>query len=410
MMTSSRSSRLVEAKLAEKRPFEQAVRGGLLAVMISPDFLFFRENPPAAKNTTAPASLNLDDFALASRLSYFLWSTMPDEELMDLAENHQLGAPDVLHRQVQRMLADPRSSAFTQNFVGQWLGLREIDSTEPSEILYPEFDDMLKASMVRETELFFEEVLKNDLSITNFISSDFTMLNGRLAKHYGIPDINGWEFRKVEHPPDCHRGGLHTMASVLKVTANGTSTSPVLRGAWVLDRILGTPPPHPPADVPAIQPDTRGSTTIREQLAKHRALPSCAGCHSKIDPPGFALESFDVIGGYRENYRSNGNGQEVRIDGRRMNYLKGKAVDPSDVMPDGRPFANIDDFKKLLLDDKEQVARALTEKLITYATGGPPEAADHDQIEAIVKKLREKNYGLRTLVHEVVQSEMFRTK
>ena len=169
------------------------------------------------------------------------------------------------------------------------------------------------------------------------------------------------------------------MASVLKVTANGTTTSPVLRGAWVLDRILGTPPPHPPADVPAIQPDTRGATTIREQLAKHRQLASCAGCHSKIDPPGFALESFDVIGGWRENYRTTGLGKEVMVDGRRMPYLKGPKVDPSDVMPDGRAFANIDEFKKLLLADKDQIARALTEKLVTYATGGPPEAADRDE-------------------------------
>jgi hypothetical protein len=269
---------------------------------------------------------------------------------------------------------------------------------------------MLKASMVKETELFFDEVLKNDLSLTNFISSDFSILNGRLAKLYGIPGVDGWEFRKVALPADSHRGGVLTMASILKITANGTNTSPVLRGAWILDRIMGTPPPHPPPDVPAIQPDTRGATTIREQLVKHRQLESCAKCHDKIDPPGFALESFDVIGGWRENYRTTGLGKEVMLDGHRMPYLKGPKVDPSGVMPDGQAFADIDEFKKLLLTQKDQVARALAERLVTYSTGGPPEPADRPQIDAILEKDRASNYGLRTLVHAVVQSELFRTK
>ncbi len=200
------------------------------------------------------------------------------------------------------------------------------------------------------------------------------------------------------------------MASVLKVTANGTSTSPVLRGAWVLDRILGTPPPKPPEDVPAVEPDIRGATTIRQQLAKHRQVASCASCHAKIDPPGFALESFDVIGGWRENYRVTGSGEVVMVDGRRMPYHKGKAVDPADVLADGRTFKNIDELKQLLLEDKDQLARALTEKLLTYATGGAPAAGDRPEIEAVVRKLREKNYGLRTLVHEIVQSRAFHNK
>jgi hypothetical protein len=269
---------------------------------------------------------------------------------------------------------------------------------------------MLKESMVRETHLFFDEVLKNDLSLTNFIASDFTMLNGRLARHYGIPGVEGWEFRKTALPADSHRGGVLTMASVLKVTANGTNTSPVLRGAWVLDRVLGTPPPRPPEGVAALEPDIRGATTIREQLAKHRQVPSCASCHSQIDPPGFALESFDVIGGYRENYRTSGNGEAVTIDGRRMPYLKGKKVDPSDELPGGRRFANIDEFKKLLLEDKDQLARALATKLVTYATGAAPTSADQPKVEAIVDKVREKKYGFRTLIHEIVQSELFRSK
>jgi hypothetical protein len=390
---------LVKSQLAAKRSFEKAVRVGLAAILVSPDFLFMNEKPG-----------KLDDFALASRLSYFLWSTMPDEELLALAEKRKLSQPETLHDQVERMLKHPKAASFTENFVGQWLGLRDIDFTEPSFLLYPEYDAMLRVAMVREAELFFAELLRNDLSLTNFAMSDFTMLNGRLAKHYGIPGVEGSEFRKVQLPPGSHRGGVLTMAGVLKVTANGTTTSPVVRGAWVLDRILGMPAPPPPKDVPAIEPDIRGATTIREQLAKHRADAACAGCHAKIDPPGFALESFDVIGGWRDNYRTTGNGKTVIVDGRRMPYHEGKKVDPSDAMADGAKFANIDELKQLLLRDKDQLARAVTVKLLTYATGAVPGAADRDEIEAIVGRVRAKNYGFRTLVHAVIQSELFRTK
>lgn len=390
---------LVERKLGDGYSFEQAVRVGLEGAMLSPEFLFLRERPGP-----------LDDFALASRLSYFLWSTMPDEELLTLAEQHKLRQPEVLRAQVERLLASPKTSAFTENFIGQWLALRNIDFTEPDRQLYPEFDDMLKAAIVQETHSFFNELLKNDLSITNFVASDFTMLNERLAKHYGINGVQGHAFRKVVLPPGSHRGGVLTMASVLKVTANGTTTSPVVRGAWVLDRILGTPPKPPPAGVAAVEPDIRGATTIREQLAKHRQVESCAGCHSQFDPLGFALESFDVIGGWRENYRSNGNGEYVTVDGQKMPYLKGKKVDPADVLPDGRKFQDIDELKQILVQNKDQLARALTTKLVTYATGRAPQVADRDKVEAIVATIREKNYGLRSLVHEIVQSELFRMK
>jgi mono/diheme cytochrome c family protein len=390
---------LVQAALDQNRSFEQAVRIGLQAVLVSPEFLFLREKPGP-----------LDDFALASRLSYFLWSTMPDEDLLALAEQGTLHKPDVLRGQVDRLLAHPKAAAFTENFVGQWLGLRDIDFTLPSHILYPEYDEMLKASMVKETEVTFAEILKNDLSLTSFVAADFTMLNGRLARHYGIPGVDGWEFRKTTLPPESHRGGVLTMASVLKVTANGTSTSPILRGAWVLERILGTPPPRPPADIPAVEPDIRGATTIREQLAKHRQLASCATCHSKIDPPGFALENFDVIGGWRENYRTSGRGQTVMIQGSRMPYLKGPKVEAGDVMPTGERFRDIDEFKQLLLKDKDGLARALARKLLTYATGGPAEAADQADLDAVVGAVRARNYGFRTLVHEIVQSPLFRNK
>ncbi|MBI3878718.1 MAG: DUF1592 domain-containing protein [Verrucomicrobia bacterium] len=390
---------LVEARLAEKYSFEKAMRVGLTAIMASPDFLFLRE-PPG----------KLDDFALASRLSYFLWSTMPDEELLTLAEHRKLSQPATLRAQVERLLNSSKATAFTENFTGQWLGLRDIDFTMPSHLFYPDFDDMLKVSMVRETELFFAEVLKNDLSLTNFIASDFTMLNGRLAKHYGIPGVDGWEFRRVSLPPASHRGGVLTMASVLKVTANGTTTSPVLRGAWVLDRILGTPPPKPPEAVAQLEPDTRGATTIREQLAKHRTIETCASCHVKIDPPGFALESFDVIGGWRDYYRVRGSGKSVTLNGQKMPYSHGPKVDPADVLPNGRAFHDIDELKRLLLADKDQIARALTAKLVTYATGGAPESADQPAIREVVGKVSGKNYGFRSLIHEITQSKLFQEK
>lgn len=398
----------VQAKLDAKVSFEQSLRVGLKAVLVSPQFLFFRETPG-----------KLDDFALASRLSYFLWSSMPDEELLTLAEQGKLSAPAELRRQVERLLRDPKAAAFTENFVGQWLNLRAIDATAPDPTLYPEFDEVLKLAMVKEAYLFFDEVLKNDLSLTNFVASDFTMLNGRLATHYNIPlppvpaggeGPSSQEFRKVTLPPGSHRGGVMTMAGVLKVTANGTTTSPILRGAWVLDRILGTPPPRPTVDVEAVDPDIRGATTIREQLAKHRSLKECAGCHAKIDPPGFALENFDVIGGWREYYRSVGKGEPVVLNGRTMRYKKGPPVDAADVLPDGRRFQDIDAYKRLLLQDKDQLARALAGKLMSYATGGTPSKSDQPEIDAIVARVRAGNYGLRSLVHEIVQSKVLQYK
>jgi hypothetical protein len=336
---------------------------------------------------------------------------MPDDELLALAEQGKLHEPQTLREQVERLLRDPKAAAFTENFAGQWLSLRSIDATMPDRMLYPEHDDVLQASMVKEVLLFFDEVLRNDLSLTNFVASDFSLLNGRLARHYGIEGVEGeLEFQKIALPPESHRGGVLTMAAVLKVTANGTTTSPILRGAWVLDRILGTPPPKPTVEVEAIEPDIRGATTIRAQLARHRQDPACASCHVKIDPPGFALENFDVIGGWREHYRSIGDGEPVVVDGRRVRYLHGPPVDAADVLPDGRRFQNIDEFKRLLLEDKDQLTRALADKLLSYATGAAPTPADHPDIDRIVAQVREKNYGFRSLVHEVVQSQTFRRK
>jgi hypothetical protein len=400
-----RLAAVVDEKMAAGYSFEQAVRVGLKGIMVSPRFLFLQERPG-----------RLSDFALAARLSYFLWSTMPDDELFDLARRGALtrgigetSAAAVLAAQVERMLADPKAAQLTTNFVGQWLKLREIDATSPDRRLYPEFDDILKRAMVGEAELFFGEVLKHDLSLTNFTASDFTFVNERLARHYGIEGVEGQEMRKVSLPPESRRGGVMTMAGVLKVTANGTSTSPVYRGAFVLDRLLGTPPAQPPDGVAGVEPDIRGSTTIREQLAKHRELVSCNSCHAQIDPPGFALESFDVMGGWRENYRVRG-GELAVVNGRRQSYGIGPQVTPGDVLDDGRRFTGIDELKRLLLDDPDQLARGLAGKLITYATGRAPDLADEPHVEAIVANVRERDYGLRSLVHEIVQSEVFRSK
>ena len=398
----------VKTRLEQNYSFEQAMRVGLRAVLVSPSFLFLREKPATASAPATAGAPTLDDFALASRLSYFLWSSMPDEPLFKLAEARKLREPGVLREQVERMLRDPKAKAFTENFTGQWLSLRAIDATLPDRTLYPEYDDILKVAMLKETVMFFEELLKNDLSLTSFVASDFTFLNARLAKHYGIPGVEGMEMRKVTLPPASHRGGVLTMGSVMKVTANGTTTSPIIRGAWVLERILGTPPPKPPADVEAIEPDIRGATTIREQLAKHRNVESCASCHRKIDPPGFALESFDVIGGWRTHYRALTNGGQKDSQGRRVR--PGPTVDPADTLPDGRRFRDIDEYKKLLLEDKDQLSRSLTEKLLAYATGAAPTKADQPEIETIVRHVRDQKYGLKSLIHEIVQSTMFQSK
>ena len=390
---------IVEQRLAAGATFEQAMRAAYKGVLVAPEFLFLRESPG-----------KLDDAALAARLSFFLWSSLPDDELLDLAERGKLGDPDTLRRQVERLLNHPRAAAFTENFAGQWLGLRDIDATEPSHLLYPEFDHLLKVSMIRETELYFEELLRHDLGVARFIDADFTFLNGRLARHYGIEGPTGWEFQRFPLPADSPRGGLLTMASVLKVTSNGTTTSPVIRGAWVLDRILGTPAPPPPENVAAIDPDIRGASTIREQLAKHRADASCAVCHRRIDPPGFALESFDCIGGWRDRYRVTGNGDPVTVDGRRMPYHRGKAVDPTGEWIDGSQFANVREWKRLLIKEEAVLARAFVSRLIAYGTGRAPTRADQEEVAAIADKTRAGSYGVRSLIHEVVQSDLFRHK
>jgi hypothetical protein len=397
----ARYVRLAEQALAEGAGFEQAVRRGCAAILASPEFLFLREQPG-----------RLDDHALASRLSYFLWSTMPDDELLRLAAAGELHDPAVLRAQTERLLDSPRARAFTRNFCGQWLGLRDIDTTFPDKVLYPEFDGELRQAMVQETELFFEELLRSDLGVSVLIDSDFAVLNRRLADHYHIPGVYGGQFRKVSLPEGSHRGGILAHASVLKVTANGSWSSPVMRGAWVVKRILGRTLNPPPPGVGSIEPDTRGATTIREQLEKHRRSPSCAACHQYIDPPGLALESFDVIGGWRDWYRTSGQGRPLSdpVTGKRLSYRQGLAVETGGELADGRRFGDFDDYKRLLLDQRDEIARNLAELLVTYATGATVTFSDRAAVQEILRRARSRSYGLRTLVHEVVQSPVFQTK
>jgi hypothetical protein len=385
--------------------FLEAAKLGLRGVLTSPQFLLFDELPGP----------RLSDHTLASRLSYFLWSTLPDDELMRHAAAKKLHEPETLKAQVKRMLADKRSQAFVKNFAGQWLDLRSIDATSPDTTLYPEFDEMLKYAMVGETEAFFAEMLAKDLPVTNFIHSDFLMLNHRIAEHYGLgTDVaKGEEFVRVKLPADSVRGGVLTQASILKVTANGTVSSPVLRGGWVMKRLLGQPPPPPPPGIPGVEPDTRGASTIREILAKHSTSENCAGCHAKIDPPGFALESFDVIGGWQDRYRSKEKGERpnAKVENRGVwQYKVSLPVDASGSLADGRVFKDIKDFKKLLLAQPADVQRCLTEKLLTYATGAAPTYADGKAVNDIVSQSLKQGGGLKTFVTELVLSDTFRRK
>jgi hypothetical protein len=404
----------VLGKLDEKYTFLDAMMYGYKLILSSPDFLFLMDSPATAATTQGDlATPKLDDFSLAERLSYFLWSTMPDDELLALARKGELSKPAVLHAQVERMLNSPRAHRFTENFAGQWLDLRKMDATIPDPVLYSDFDQLLLWAMPRETQMFFEEVLRKDLSIAEFIDSDWTMLNERLAELYGIPGVTGNELRKVKLPPDSHRGGVMTQASVLKVTADGTRTSPVLRGKWILDRILGTPPAPPPPDTPTFEPDIRGASTIRQQLDKHRNTPACAACHVHIDPPGFALETYDPIGNYRQFYRVTERTKDGAVDLPRNSgrpAYHGPDVEQGGETPEGKAFKNTEDYKKLLLQNKDQLARSLTQKLLVYSTGAEIQFADREVVEAIVARVRAKNYGLRSLVHEIVQSRVFLNK
>lgn len=394
---------LVKAKLDRGAAFEDALRAAYRQVLTSPEFLFLHE--PAGK---------LSDHALAARLSYFLWSSMPDDELSRLADEGRLSQPEVLAAQAERMLDDPRSSRFVDNFLGQWLALRDIAATAPDRALYPEYMPWLLDAMLQEARAYFTELLKSDLGVEKFVRSDFAFVNEPLAELYGIEGVRGWDVRRVDLPAGNPRGGFLTMAAVLKTTANGTTTSPVKRGAFVMEKLLGIVPTPPPPDIGSVEPDTRGATTIREQLAAHKNNTACAACHQKMDGYGFALESFDVVGGFRDHYRATGGGgpagKRKIIHGHPVRYYSGPVVDCTGQMPDGRAFRDVSEMKSLLAADPERLAHAFAGHLITYATGAEIGFADRAELERIVRKSADRQYGVRSLLSEEVQSELFTHK
>lgn len=386
-------------RLARGVEFGEAMRATYRAILCSPHVLFLLGRPGP-----------LDDHALAERLSYFLWSSAPDAELSAAAEAKRLRQPAVLRAQVERLLNDARSERFVRRFTDQWLGVQKALAMKPDEV-YQEYDDHLGAALAPETRLFVAELLVKDLSVRNVIDSDWTFVNERLARHYGIADVHGYEFRKVALKPEHHRGGVLTHASVLKASANGTYTSPIIRGVWLLEQIVGQPPSP---DVEAVQPDIRGATTLRQQIEQHRALPACASCHAKIDPPGFALESYDVIGGWRTRYRTPQPGEGVKADLENLtNYPHLKKVwlvapvDPSAVTASGKAFADLAGYKRILLEDPDQIARTLARKLLTYATGCDQQFADRAELARVVAAVRPTDHGLRSLIHALVQSRPF---
>lgn len=380
--------KLALGRLEEGRSFEEAVRAGVCAVLCSPHFLMVNRDSV------------VDDYTIASRMSYFIWSSAPDEELLQLAAAGKLADPAVRRAQAARMLSDPRRERFVNNFTGQWLDLRNMDATSPDRKMYPEYDELLGRSMIRETKGFFTEVLDGNLSVKNFINSDFVVINERLADHYGISDVKGHEkLQVVRLSADHLRGGVLTQGAVMKVTANGTHSSPVIRGVWVLDRLMGQPVPPPPPGVPAVEPDVRGAVSLRDLLSKHVEDPSCARCHDRIDPVGFALEEFDPVGKHREKYRA--------VPKQGGGYVPGLPVDSSGETPDKHAFSNFQGFRDWLAADEKVIARALAQKLMVYGCGRKVEVTDRPVVEEIVEASAKDGYGLRTMIQEVVASEYF---
>ncbi len=367
--------------------FEGAIQIALQAVLVSPHFLFKVERPVEKSLDAFP---RVSEFELATRLSYFLWSTMPDDRLLQLALKKELSKPEVLRAEVKRMIADKRANAFVENFAGQWLTLRKLDLFEPNRNLFPVWNDSMKDLLRRETYTFFAGVMREDLSILTLLDGDFTYLNEDLAKFYGVSGVEGKEFRKVSMKGK-PRAGLTTHASILAVTSNPTRTSPVKRGKWILDNLLGTPPPPAPAGVPELE-KSELSGTLRERLEQHRSNPACAGCHKQMDPLGFALENYDAIGRWRTEEQ-------------------GQKIESSGELPDGTKVRHAGDLIKVLREKHaDEFARCLTEKMMTFATGRGMEYFDRCAVDKICSQLKQENYRFSTLVSEIVLSDPFQKR
>lgn len=385
----ARLERLAEVGARRGGTFEHGIRLALQGILMSPHFLFRIERDPAV-SSAGPVRLN--DFELASRLSYFLWSSMPDETLFRLAEEGTLRQPAVLEAQVRRMLADPKSQGLVESFAGQWLQTRNLDVMKPDPAVFPVFDESLRAAMKKETQTFFTSLLQEDRSILDLLDSRDAFVNGALARLYGIPGVDGKEFQRVRLPPRSVRGGVLTQASVLLVSSYPSRTSPVLRGKWVLENLLNAPPPPPPPNVPNLSEEGIGtSVSVRQQLEKHRENPACASCHARMDPLGFALENFDAIGRWRTH------------DGK-------VPIDPAGALPDGRAIRGPVDLKRVLLEHKDDFTRGFTEALLTFALGRGVERYDRPALTAIGLRARNANYRFSSVVLGIVNSMPFQMK
>jgi mono/diheme cytochrome c family protein len=371
--------------------FEEGLAAAIQAVLLSPNFLFRIERTPTTTKTGASSS-SLNQHELASRLSYFLWSSMPDDSLLAAADRGTLARPATLMAQVRRMLQDSKSQALVENFGGQWLQLRKLESIKPDRKRFPEFDEYLRLSMQRETEMFFDSIIRDDRSILDFIDADYTYLNERLARLYDVPNVRGTEFRKVLFAVDAHRGGLLGQAGVLTISSYANRTSPVLRGKWVLENLVGSPPPPPPPDVPNLDEAKIGlSSSMREQLEQHRQNAVCASCHTRMDPLGFGLENFNAIGAWRTT------------DGQ-------FPIDASGTLPDGRSFKGLEGLKSILKAQPDAFAECLTRKLLIYALGRGLERADDPTVKKIVKDSAAENYRFSSLILGIVKSETFQKR
>ena len=395
---------LFEKEFSAHDSFEKAIKTAIASLLCSADFLYFKEKVG-----------QLDDYALANRLSYFLTRTAPDVKLMTLASGGKLSQNNkTLLAEVERLLSSKFSSRFYEDFTDAWLELRSIDFTSPDKKLFPEFDTYLKHSMVDETRAYLKELIDQNYSVTNIVKSNFSMLNNRLAEHYELAPIEGAEIRKVALDKESVRGGFISQGSILKVSSNGTNTSPVVRGVWLNERILGLTTRPPPPGVPGVEPDIRGATTLREILDKHRDKNSCRACHQVIDPPGFALESFNPVGSWREKFRVSGKGsigERVRkvVYGKRVQFKVGLDVDAASELPNGKTFDGFKGFRDDLSTQKEQLAKAFVTKLMTFATGRDMGFSDRKEIERIAKD-HAPDYGLKDLLKSVITSKIFKYK